>query len=59
MRRAIALAEGDAESGSCIKYVVAGWLGADLDRDGLDDVTEIAICAATNVYMGDNAALFD
>jgi hypothetical protein len=54
-----ALAQFDAEEGSCINYFVVGWLGADLESEVLDEPTEIDICEATNVYLGDNEILFD
>jgi hypothetical protein len=54
-----ALAQFDAEEGSCINYFVVGWLGADLETEVLDEPTEIDICEATNVYLGDNEILFD
>lgn len=49
-------AEGE---GDCINYFVVGWLGADDTTEVLDEPTEIDICEASNVYLGDNEITFD
>lgn len=54
-----AVAQFDSEEGACINYFVVGWLGEDDVTEVLDDPTEIDICEATNVYLGDNEITFD
>jgi hypothetical protein len=52
-------AEFVAESGSCINYIVTGWLGDDDQSEVLDDLIEVDICQASNLYLDDNEIYFD
>ena len=47
-----------ADSGPCEQLLRVSWLGSD-DNEVLDDPIRIDICAATNVYLGDNDITFD
>lgn len=47
-----------ADTGPCQQYFVVAWMGAN-GTEVQDDVTSIDICAATNVYLGDNEIFFD
>jgi hypothetical protein len=51
-------AEFYAPEGSCDQAFAAGWLGAD-GGEVIDDPISIDICAASNVYLGDNEIFFD
>lgn len=53
-----AQAQFEAASGNCTQYFVVGWLGAD-GGEVQDDVTEIDICQASTVYLGDNEITFE
>jgi hypothetical protein len=47
-----------ADTGECDQVFAAGWLGAD-DTEGIDEEISIDICAASNVYLGDNEIYYD
>ncbi len=51
-------AEFNDESGNCTQYFAASWLGDD-GSEVVDEPAEIDICAASNVYLGDNEVSFD
>lgn len=48
----------EADTGACTQYFIAGWL-SDGGGEVEDDVTEIDICAASVVYLGDNEITFE
>lgn len=52
-------AEFFADSGPCVQYFVAGWLGSDMETEVLDDIIEIDICEASVVYLADNEIYFE
>ena len=47
-----------ADTGNCDQVFAAGWLGAD-DTEVVDEPISIDICAASNVYLGDNEIYYD
>jgi hypothetical protein len=51
-------AEFHAETGACDQVFQAGWLGQD-GSEVLDEPIAIDICAASNVYLGDNEIFYD
>jgi len=51
-------AEFTAETGTCEQVFQVGWLGSD-DTEVMDDEISIDICAASNVYLGDNEMTYD
>lgn len=51
-------AEFFAPEGACDQFFAAGWLGAD-GSEVIDDPISIDICAASNVYLGDNEIYYD
>ncbi len=53
-----AVAEFTADTGNCDQLLRVGWAGDD-GREVLDDPISIDICAASNVYLGDNEIAFD
>ena len=53
-----AMAEFSNDTGNCEQTFAVGWLGTD-GSEVLDDPVDIDICAATNVYLGDNEITFD
>lgn len=53
-----ARAEFHADSGPCEQVFQVGWLGVD-GGEVLDEPIAIDICAASNVYLGDNEIFFD
>jgi len=53
-----AVAEFTADAGNCDQLLRVGWAGDD-GSEVLDDPISIDICAASNVYLGDNEIAFD
>lgn len=47
-----------ADTSECDQVFAAGWLGAD-DTEVIDEEISIDICAASNVYLGDNEIYYD
>ncbi|MBP0483600.1 hypothetical protein [Sagittula salina] len=48
-----------ADSGACTQYFVVGWAADDGISEVEDDVTEIDICDASVVYLGDNEISYE
>lgn len=53
-----ATAEFTGETGPCDQVFQVGWLGSD-GSEVMDDPISIDICAASNVYLGDNEITYD
>ncbi len=51
-------AEFNADTGACDQLFAVGWLG-DGGGEVVDDSISIDICAASNVYLGDNEIYYD
>ena len=51
-------AEFLTESGNCLQYFSASWMGAD-GSEVFDEAIEIDVCEASNVYLGDNEISYD
>ena len=52
-------AQFSADIGYCDQVFAAGWLGGDGEGEVVDDPISIDICAASNVYLGDNEIYYD
>lgn len=53
-----AQASFNADTGDCDQVFQVGWLGEN-DSEVLDEPIAIDICAASNVYLGDNEIYYD
>ncbi len=51
-------AQFHADTGNCAQTFAASWLGDD-NSEVVDDPTDIDICDASNIYLGDNEATYD